>query len=137
VRGEKRQAQRLLRNDAERAPIAHVRLVPHTSALTNIAEKIMKRSYPILLAAAAALSLGVAAPAFADHRDHGHGHWKHHHKHWVEERHGRHYYVERYVERPRVHIHEHYYVEPAPVYYYPVPRRPQVVVSVPPIVVDF
>ncbi|MEW5888778.1 MAG: hypothetical protein AB1768_06950 [Pseudomonadota bacterium] len=97
----------------------------------------MKKRYSMLPAAAAALSLGLAAPAFADH---GHGHWKHHHKHkqhGVEERHEHHHYVARYVERPRVHIHERYYVEPVPVYYYPVPRRPQVVVSVPPIVVDF
>lgn len=99
-------------------------------------ERIVRATHKTFLTGlAAALALGLAAPAFADHGrqrgwDRDDEHYKHEKQHWKQHKH-RH-----------VHIHEYYYA-PAPVYYPPAvaypayPRRPQVVVTVPPIVVDF
>ncbi len=89
---------------------------------------------------AAALALGLAAPAFADHGRHRgwdrddehykqHKHHGHHGHHWERQ------------EQRHVHIHEYrhdVYVEPAYDYgYAPPPPRPYAVISVPPIVVKF
>lgn len=117
----------------------------------------------LLLAAGAALSIGLVAPAFAGDRDrdrgHGYGRWEYRHdgdRHRYDNRHGwRGDHVERhrwkghrhgrYIERRPVVVHRHYYpVRPAPVYVepgieyrYPASRRPHVIVTVPPFVLDF
>lgn len=93
----------------------------------------------ILAAFAAAIGLGMTAPALAGGK-HGHRHHPHHssHRHWDHQRHHHHPRVHRHVVRERVVIERPVYVAP-PAYsrYYHAPRHPGIVVSVdiPPLVI--